>query len=407
MTSPETPKQTTPKDLNEFLVELSVALHRHSMYPTDHPTIGPAVEAVRRRARDLLTDRSSFAFGVARRQLIIDGVATNPNQTVLRRLAEALHAHHFGAVSFHRGVQADEIGDALLALTSEPQRDGPLGLGRDGGMPVWPHLKLHPLTFDGLALIGDAQISTDGSGGEGDTLGAELWLGLARSALSVDTGGDDPGLVPSEPSKVARAIDDHPNADAYDQAIVGYLLQIARELKGPSASEGEALRQKTSSLIGSLRSETLQRLVEMGGDVAQRGEFVLDAAHGMAVKAVLQIVKAAAKASEQTISDGLLRLLSKLAAHAEHGSEHVRPGADAALREQVTRLIADWQLADPNPESYGRVLQHFAGSGQGEQTGTGSEHGAYTGMTPLRVIQMSLEVRGVRAPRQQEPQSHR
>ena len=359
------------------------------MYPIGHPTIGPGIEAVCRRASELLRDRSSVAFGVARRQLIIDGVATNPDQPLLRRLAECLHAHHFGAMSLQSGVQADEIGEALLALASDPQRDGPLGLTRDGRVHAWPHVKLHPLTFDGLALVGDAELSTDESGGKGDTGGAELWLGLARVAASVDAGEGGRGPVPSEPSEVARAIDDHPSADAYDQAIVGYLLQIARDSKAGSGSE--ALRKKTSSLIGSLRSDTLQRLVKMGGDVSQRGEFVLDATHGMAVKAVVQIVQAAGEASGQTISNGLLRMLTKLAAHAENGPEHVRPQADAELREQVTRLMADWQLADPNPESYGRVLQHFAGSGQGEEPGACGGHEAYAGMAPLRVIQMSLE----------------
>ena len=98
----------------------------------------------------------------------------------------------------------------------------------------------------------------------------------------------------------------------------------------------------------------------MGGDLAQRRPFVLDAAHGMAVDAVIDIVKAAADASGQPISDGLVRMLSKLAAHAELGSEQARPAADSALREQVGQLLNGWQLADPNPDDYGKLLQHLA-----------------------------------------------
>ena len=244
----------------------------------------------------MLQDRSSVAFGVARQQLIIDGVATDPAQPVLRRLAHSLHAHHLGAVSFHRGVQADEISEALIALSAEPTRAGPLGLNRSGQASPWPNLKLHPLTFDGLALVGDAEITADGSSGTGDTLGAELWLGLARAALSVEDDVDSES-VPTEPDEVARAIDDHPSADAYDQAIVGYLLQIVQSLK-KSGEEGEALRSKASSLVGSVRSDTLLRLVKMGGDVAQRRDFVQDATDEMAVGAVLQIVQAAAKAGD-------------------------------------------------------------------------------------------------------------
>ena len=206
VTSIDTPERTAPKrDLNAFLVAMSVALHRYSMYPSDHPSIGPGIEEVFRRASELLASRSTIAFGVARRQLIIDGVATDPTQPVLRRLAEGLHAHHFGAVSLDRGVQADEIGQALLFLSTGAQRGEQLGLSHSGRIPAWPHVKLHPLTFDGLALIGDAELSTDGSGGAGDTLGAELWLGLARAALSGDEAAHGES-IPSEPSEVARAI---------------------------------------------------------------------------------------------------------------------------------------------------------------------------------------------------------
>src|SRR4030095_14307336 len=91
--SPRSERATLSRDLNEFLIELSIALHRQSMYPTGHPALIPAVESVIRRAEQLLEDRPQIAFGVARRQLVIDGVTTDPDQPVLRRLADTLHRH--------------------------------------------------------------------------------------------------------------------------------------------------------------------------------------------------------------------------------------------------------------------------------------------------------------------------
>ena len=164
---------------------------------------------------------------------------------------------------------------------------------------------------------------------------------LTKRSENVETG----------PAAVARAIDEHPRAEAYDQVIVGYLFQIAKELKTASGDKAEELRRRTSQLIGSLRPETLNRLLKMGGDATQRGRFVLDSTHGMAVDAVIEIVKAAADASGQTISHGLVRMLSKLALHAELGSELARPRADTELREQVSRLLVNWDLQDPNPEA--------------------------------------------------------
>jgi hypothetical protein len=120
------------------------------------------------------------------------------------------------------------------------------------------------------------------------------------------------------------------------------------------------LRRRMSRLISSLKPETLRRLVDMGGDFVQRRKFVLDANAGMAVDAVLEILKAAADASHQTISHSLVRMLSKLAAHAEAGAPEVRAGADTALREQVGRLLQGWTLADPNPTAYGGALERMA-----------------------------------------------
>ncbi|HEY6509425.1 MAG TPA: hypothetical protein VIY56_15500, partial [Vicinamibacterales bacterium] len=381
--STRTDRLALSRDLSEFLVDLSIALHQHSMYPTGHPALQPAIDGVVRRAERLLLDRGSIALGVARRQLIVEGVGTDPAQPVLRRLAEGLHRHRIGAVSVVRGVEPHEFSEVLLALSSDPDRDGPLGLRRDQ-LAAWSHVKIHPLTFDGLALVGEA--SSLGEGGTGQD--GDLWIGLARAALSSDDAQESPGAS-AEPTAVAKAIEEHPHAEAYDQVIVGYLLQIARELNTASGQKAAELRRRTSRLIASLKPETLRRLVEMGGNPLQRGQFVRDAASGMAVEAVVDIVRAAGDASGQTISHGLVRMLSKLAMHAEQGSEATRPMAAAQLREQVSSLLQDWQLEDPNPEVYGQVLQHLATSSQVDATPVSREVSARP--DPLRILQMALE----------------
>lgn len=383
--SPRSERVPLSRELSEFLVELSVALHRHSMYPAGHPALIPAIEMVIRRAERLLEDRQTIAFGVARRQLIIDGVTTDPSQPVLRRLADGLHRHHIGAVSITRGVGTQELGEALHALAAEADRDGPLGLKPD--LATWPHVKVHPLTFDGLALVGDSP-GAPGADAEQASAGSELWLGLARAAMASDGSEGEP--VPTA-SAVAKAIDENSGrAEAYDQVIVGYLLQIARELKTASGEAADELKRRTSRLIASLKPGTLKRLVSMGGDQHQREQFVLDATHGMAVDAVLEIVKASADASGQTISHGLVRMLTKLATHAERGSDFTRPRADSELREQVGRLLEDWRLEDPNPEAYGRVLEHLSTSTNADAPRPKWAEAAAE-PEPLRLVQMSIE----------------
>ena len=387
--APRPERVTLSRGLSEFLIELSIAVQKHAMYPGGHPSLEDAATGVTRRAERLLEDRPALVFGVARRQLIIDGVATDPLQPVLRRLAEGLHRHHLGAVTLSRGLQSGEMGQALRALSLEVERDGPLGLDTAGRLLEWPHIRLHPLTFDRLELVGTSPEQGRGSAGKANARAAELWIGLAQAAMATDRPGAPVEAISTEPSTVAKAIDEHHGAAAYDQVIVGYLLQIATELKSASGAEAAALRRRTARLIGALRPETLRRLVEMGGDAAQRREFVLNAASGMAVPAVVEILKAAADASGQTISHGLMRMLSKLADHAELGHEQVRPLAEGALRDQVGRLLSDWQLADPNPDAYGKVLQHLATAAPAR---TSAGAGEAEAEDPIRIVQMSLEL---------------
>lgn len=392
----KTERITLSRDYSAFLVELSIALHRHAMYPSGHPSLEPAAAAVARRAARLFEDRDTLALGVARRQLIIEGVATDPKQPVLRRLAEALHRQHLGAVSLSRGLEAAEISGALAALSRDAEREGPLGLASPDALPRWPHLRLHPLTFDRLTLATDP--TPGAAGGKAAWVGAELWIGLARAAMagvavsSAESGSTD--ATPAEPAVVAQAIDTHPRAEAYDQVIVGYLLQIAHELKDESVADTAGLRRRMARLIAELSPDTLRRLVEMGGDSVQRGRFVLDATHGMAVDAVLQIVRAAGEVSGQTVSHGLVRMLSKLAAHAEIGTEQARPIADSALREQVVRLLSDWRLIDPNPEAYTRLLQRVSANAAAAAPPNAGRVSAER-PSPARVTQMSLEAGAV------------
>jgi hypothetical protein len=349
------------------------------MYPTGHPALVPAIESVTRRAERLLQERPSIAFGIARRQLIIDGITTDPDQPVLRRLADGLHRHHIGALSIMPGVDAHELGDALRALSAEPEREGPVGLTLD--LANWPHIKVQPLTFEGLALVGDAA-GSGGADSEQASHSAELWVSLARAALAFDADGS-PELA-SE-SAVAQAINEDTSRD---QVVISHLFQIARELTAPSSQAAEELKRRTARLIASLSPATLRRLLAMSGERQQRAQFVRDVTRGLPVQAVLAIVNASADASGQTISHGLIRMLTKLAAHAERGSDFARPRADTELREQIDRLLEDWRLDDPNPEAYGRVLEHLAGS----RTDTSSSRSpAAAEPEPLRLLQMSLE----------------
>lgn len=388
------PQATLARELADFLIELSIALHRHAMYPEGHPSLVPATERVVDRLNRVLEGRASLSLGVARHQLVIEGVATDPKNPVLKDLAGRLHRHHLGAITFRQGLSPKELHDVLNLLAVEADRTGePLGLGPRERLGAWPHVRLYPLTYERLDLIEEAPEHAregDAATREDRTRAAQLWLGLARAALAADSAGDatrEGSPAAADPTLVARAIQAHPRGTAYDQVIVGYLLQIAEEVKAGASPEDLALRKRVSQLIRELDAETLSRLLEMGGDRAQRHRFVLDAALGLTVDAVIDLLRAAGQAAQEAVSHSMLRMLHKLAQHAHSPSPRRRSLADQSVREQVAELVRGWSLKDPNPDGYRTALRRIATSSVALPRSE-EEHGA----EPERIVQMALEL---------------
>lgn len=383
------------RELSAFLVEFSIALHKNQIYPPGHPLLNTALLGFNDRLHALLAVRPSLSIGVARKQLIIEGVATDPENPLLRELALKLHRHQLGAVKITPDVQDHEVAEFLALLVVDPYLSKePLGRPTFGEVRRWPNIWLFPLAYDQLELVEEAEGEEGGSTGAGRTekgRGAQLWVGLASAALAGETGPQLPTPAAADPAEVAKAIDEHARETTYDQVIVGYLLQIADELKADPNPESSALNRRVSRLVNNLNPRTLKRLLEMGGDLHQRSRFVLDATQGMAVNAVMELVKAAADAGSQNMSTSLVRLLNKLAVHAEVGdAPETREGADRELREHVRSLVTGWELDDPNPDSYTDILEGMSRA-RPDRAAPGGDHEA----EPERILQMAIEVDGL------------
>lgn len=357
------------------------------MYPAGHPSQEQSASGVLQRLTGLLAERPVVSIGIAREQVIIDGIASDAKHPILRGLAEKFHRQHIGALTFQRGVDTSEIAAMMQLVATEPEKgERPVGLGSPDLLRQWPNVRLHPLTYDSLRLAGEAApLGDDEAQGEHASRSAQLWIGLARAALNPDAGTEVSENV--EPADVAQAINRQLEAPSQDQAIVGYLLQIAQELKGDSGAASEAVKERIGRLIGGLSEDSLQRLVTMNGDVQQRSRFVLDSADTLPVDAVVEIARAAAESTGQTISTSLMRMLSKLSVFAEEGPARLQAQADHALREQVRDLVKDWSLADPNPEAYTTALQTMAAP---RSTDAGQAEAQEP--EPLRLVQMGIEV---------------
>jgi len=342
------------KRIAEFLLDFGVAVQKHAIYPAGHPQLGAAVERVMKRLDAAMAGHHAVSIGIARSQVVIDNVATDPNNPLMKELAQRFHRHRIGSITISPELLRDELAD-FLAASSIEENEGPQ-IALAAQTERWPHIQLVSLTYDKLELMGEESGLTDD---EAKRAGAKLiWLALARATLLLKEGDDSGELL--DPRVLASALNDRKADAGYDQSVIGALMAITEALKGGQGEEAAETASKMTDLLKSLQPDTLQRLMEMGGDVEKRKRFVLDASQSLAAEAVLILVEAASKASRQGISHTMLRLIGKLALQAEKGGSVMRAGASRALKEQVEQLADDWDPRRLNPESYQDALDRMA-----------------------------------------------
>jgi hypothetical protein len=382
------------------------------MYPGGHPTLAAAEQRLIQRITPLLANVEAVAVGVARDQLVIDGNATDPRNPHLNGLAERLHGHRLAGFRFADGLTLDELTAFLARLARDPEELGREPLSEAARVVAnWRHITLYRQSYERLELV-DEEDGEEESGPRSVPRGAQLWLALAQAAMVVDQGGghgggsgggEGPGRgagsgpgndIDTDPAEVAKAINARATDTGYEQAVVGYLIQIAQQLRTTDTTDTSQLRSRVSRLVSDLSPQAVHRLLEMGGNMAQRRTFLNDASAGMATDAVLTLTVAAAEVSQKSISKTLLRLLVKLANHAKRGGVSARTAADAAFREHVRDMIDNWTAPNPAGPEYERVLDRLtaplAEPGRPLATSQVCE--------PERTIEICLELRNAGVP---------
>jgi hypothetical protein len=150
----ENKTETSSREFSQFLIELSMAVHRYAMCPPDHPSPAPAVENVVDRLSYLFDSRPVVSIGVAQRQLVIEGVATDSLHPVLSDLARRLHGRQLRAISFARGTRTREVEEDLQLLASDTERDGgTVGLLASELIPRWEQVVAAALADEGERTV--------------------------------------------------------------------------------------------------------------------------------------------------------------------------------------------------------------------------------------------------------------
>jgi hypothetical protein len=378
-TSPSAKVEPLAADLQELVQELALAVHKRSIYPAAHPMLRGAVDALARRFQSALATRRQVSFGVSRRRLVVDGVATDQNNSLLADLAERLYEHELGVVTFLSDVQRGALEEFIGAISISAARSGnPLGASSRSLLARWDGISLTRVAFDRLELMEDGGEKSERDDPKTRRLD-ELWLGLTRAALA---GGSVDGSL-EDPKRLAASIERQTGSETFDQAIIGFLRQIIGEMGGGEARD-PVLRQRVSDLVQNLDDATLSKLLQMGGDATAGTAFLDRACESLAASAVVHLTRVASSNASVSVASSMLRLLAKLARDADSRRPTSR-SADRAVRGVIRRMLTDWKLIDPNPDAYTVVLNEIAATGRNEQPDLGRD-----GCEAERILQIGM-----------------
>ena len=369
-----------PPEIISFLTHFSVALHKCRAYPEGHPIRLEAGQTALRLLSAALAGRPTLRVTVGRRQLLVEGEATDPSQPVLRELAERLQRRQVGTLTFRAGVGADELVATLDRLTTDPKAKPSPGVALEAES-MGPHIELGPMSFGGLRLAQD--------GGEAAARQSpdELWRELARLA-EVD-GGAVGDAIPGIAETLTR------EADAPDAAprAVAALQRFGRAAAEAPGAEGMEARRALANLLKSVPQPVLVKLLDLKLDRPEGASRLLSASEWLAVPALLDLVEAAATSSHQTVSHFFLRLLRKLGARGPAAPDQAVK-IERGVREAVQAILRNWTLADPNPPEHTGVLDELS-SREDVREDVLELPGAILDAEAGRVIRMALELGAV------------
>ena len=143
--SPSSPDgQVLSRELSEFLLDFLGAQQRFAMYPVGHPLIEPAVDSLTRRLNTLFLERGSISLAVTPMQLVVSGVPTDPDHTMLRELAARLHRRNVGGIKIFRGVNRTELASFLGVIGTDANDAQQLVAHDEPSGAVAPHPALRP-----------------------------------------------------------------------------------------------------------------------------------------------------------------------------------------------------------------------------------------------------------------------
>jgi len=354
-------------DVRPVLVRFTVALNRRRAYAPTHPMVMQAEQALYESLQGALRGRAAITLGVAHRELLVDQVPVAQGGATARELAGRLHRRGVGAITLSAGLSLDAVQRALTWLAHDPNATATrVSLGTGAAETVRaPDGTDEPPIVSGFAIAKVAydRLSMTDEDSDAEREIAALWRSLAAVAFDNEilaAAGDLPDLEHATPADLADAIHERTGDRAFCGRVGSVVQSIASQLRTAAPAVRTEVAARLRALVTQLGTSDLGAIIRATGQGPEQRRFITSLLDVMPASAIVEWLELAANSTDQQLSHHLLRILTKLSAHA--GERRTRIDTPEAFREATQALVAGWELDDPNPIAHGALLDFIASS---------------------------------------------
>lgn len=341
-----TAETLNPKLLANFLMQLNIARRNVGAYPDGHPVIAAACGKVAMTLDQLLAGAGEFTLGISRDTLLAGGLALDKKHPVYLDLAHSLFDHGLVAVTFLRGLEAEEVLSflELLARKAEGARAG-LEIEANVEDAGIRHIRVRRIDYGFFQVFEEEEIGRSRRPLRlpSTTLWDDLVEGLAAGTVDV-TAQDGSSAAEIAPEELAALLNARFSSasggqlSSYEDAIVSFLRDLDREGRGVAV--GQEGLGKVGAFVGRLNPELRRQFLRSTfSALGDRESTAAQLLTHLPEEAVLDTLEELNERNA-AVPPVILGILEKLARHPHSGAERrVRATTrDAGEREPTERL---------------------------------------------------------------------
>ena len=348
-------KEKLPLDaklLSDAVIELNISRRSVGLYPSEHPITKKSIENAYSLLKKLFEIRSSITLGVAKDVLMVDEYTLDRQNPVFIEFAIALHSKGIAAVTFHSGLEENEV-LTLHELISD--KDLPIGqalIELDKSKKL-RHVRLEPLEVSKLKFVEGVQ---KGERGPEQALWEDYVYGVVEGTLAE---GDAEGIVfKVPPEDVASILNSRPSGtkEGYDRVITTYLSKKGR--KGLNKESINKFMTLVENLSPQIKEQFLSRTVEHTAFNQKEVDKLLGELTPEDVERMMKLFE-----KQSTLPESLRNLIDRFSRVnrgkdvkevLHKGSSHID---DIELSEEMMRLFEEDKFEDFVDKQYQKDLE--------------------------------------------------